>query len=131
MAQKERELISERTKAALAAAKARGKVLGGDRGYRPCSGPDPVLATIQRREAAMRAAHRLNLDIRRISAGAPISDAAMARGLNAQGIPTPSRKGRWTHTTVARLRARTGLIASERLSARRQTPESSVVRLDA
>ena len=39
MAQKERELISERTKAALAAANARGKALGGDRGYRPAQGP--------------------------------------------------------------------------------------------
>ena len=39
MAQKERELISERTRAALAAAKARGAVLGGDRGYRPSAAP--------------------------------------------------------------------------------------------
>ncbi len=45
MAQKERELISERTKAALAAARARGKALGGDRGYPPAPRPDltPVL----------------------------------------------------------------------------------------
>ena len=35
MAQKERELIGERTRAALAAARARGTALGGDRGYRP------------------------------------------------------------------------------------------------
>jgi DNA invertase Pin-like site-specific DNA recombinase len=35
MAQEERELISERTKAALAAARARGKALGGDRGIGP------------------------------------------------------------------------------------------------
>src|SRR3954462_7720611 len=63
MAQKERELISERTRAALAAAKARGRVLGGDRGYRPSVGPDSGAAAVARREAASLAAHRLLMDV--------------------------------------------------------------------
>jgi DNA invertase Pin-like site-specific DNA recombinase len=47
MVQKERDLISEPIKAALAAATARGQVLGGDRGYRPTT--DPTLQQQLRR----------------------------------------------------------------------------------
>ncbi|WP_144185793.1 recombinase family protein [Elioraea rosea] len=63
MAQKERELISERTRAALAAAKARGKHLGGDRGYRTTVGPDALAATEARRDAADRTGYRVLLEI--------------------------------------------------------------------
>jgi DNA invertase Pin-like site-specific DNA recombinase len=107
MAQKERELISERTEAALAAAKARGKVLGGDRGYRPAAGPDAAAAARARRVGAERAAHRLALEIEQLGAEGITGHAALARALNDRGVPTPRGKGLWTYTTVARLSHRT------------------------
>jgi DNA invertase Pin-like site-specific DNA recombinase len=103
MAQKERELISERTRAALAAAKARGKALGGDRGYRPATGPDAAAAAQARREAAERTAHRLHLEVAAALADGATSHRALARVLTARAVPTPGRGTRWTHTTVARL----------------------------
>ena len=108
MAQKERELIGERTRAALAAAKARGRVLGGDRGYRPTQGPDTVAASEARREAAERAAHRLALEVERLRAEGVTGQAAMARALTVRGVPTPRGGRAWTHTTVARVLARAG-----------------------
>ncbi|WP_431266843.1 recombinase family protein [Dankookia sp. P2] len=106
MAQKERELISERTKAALAAAKARGAVLGGDRGYRPPDGPSAIAAARARREGAERTAHRLALEVERLRTDGVTSQAAIARVLNERGVPVPSGHGAWTHTTVARVVAR-------------------------
>ena len=106
MAQKERELISERTRVALAAAKARGKALGGDRGYRPSGGPDAAVAAQARREAAGRAAHRLALELDRLCAEGIVGQAALARALNERGVLAPSGRGTWTHTTVARVLAR-------------------------
>ena len=106
MAQKERELISERTRAALGAAKARGKVLGGDRGYRPANGPDSGAAALARRVAAERAAHRLLLEVDRLRADGIFSLQAMARALTERGVLAPGGGGIWTHTTVGRLLAR-------------------------
>ncbi len=103
MAQKERELISERTRAALVAAKARGRVLGGDRGYRPAAGPDAAAAVQARHEAAERAAHRLMLEVERLRAEGVLGQAALARALNERGVPSPRGRGAWTHTTVARV----------------------------
>ncbi|GGC70838.1 resolvase [Siccirubricoccus deserti] len=106
MAQKERELISERTRAALAAAKARGKTLGGDRGYRPTCGPDAAAAALARRQAAERTAHRLALEVERPRAEGVTGQAVMARALTERGVPTPRGGGVWTHTAVPRVLAR-------------------------
>ena len=108
MAQTEREMISERTRAALAAAKARGKRPGGDRGYRPAAGPAALAAAVARREAAERTAHRLHLDLERLRTDRATSNAALARALNQHAVPTPTGAGAWTHTSVARVLARTG-----------------------
>jgi DNA invertase Pin-like site-specific DNA recombinase len=103
MAQKERELISDRTKAALAAAKARGARLGGDRGHRPTAGPDSQAASVARRGMAERAAHRLLLEVDHLRQAGIVSRQALARALTERGVPTPQGAQTWTHTTVGRL----------------------------
>jgi DNA invertase Pin-like site-specific DNA recombinase len=110
MAQKERELISARTKAALAAARTRGTVLGGDRGWRPPLAPDAGRASLARQEAAQRAAHRLALEVERLQDEGITSQAGLARALTARGVLTPQGGAVWTHTTVARvvMRAQAG-----------------------
>ena len=103
MAQKERELISERTRAALAAAKARGAVLGGDRGYRPSAAPSAVAATAARADEADRTAHRVLIEIERLRRSGTTTLIGLARELTALGISTPGQGSAWTHTTVTRL----------------------------
>jgi hypothetical protein len=96
VAQKERELISKRTRAALAEAKARGVVLGGDRRYRPACGPDAAAAAQARQLVAEQGAYRLAIEVERLPAEAVVGQAAMARALNERGVPAPSGRGAWT-----------------------------------
>ena len=103
MAQKERELISERTRAALAAVKARGAVLGGDRGYRPSAGPCAAAAASARGDVAARAAHRLSLEIETLRQEGVTTLVGLARSLTERGTLTPRGGAVWTHTTVARV----------------------------
>ena len=110
MAQKERELISERTRAALAAAKARGAKLGGDRGYRPLTGPDAAAATAARRQAANQAAHRLLLEVGALQDSGVVTRAGLAHALTERRIPTPRGGPTWTHTTVTRVLERAGTL---------------------
>lgn len=104
VAQHEREAISHRTKVALAAAKARGTVLGGKR-----KGAAKI-ATYQRKGvAAARAKAKQEAELRReaFEALAGLSLNAMATRLNADSVTT-SRGGEWTATAVKRTLAHLG-----------------------
>ena len=82
--QKERELISERTKASLAAARARGD----DKGYRPDISPDVGAAALARRGAAEPTAHRLAPEVEAFRAEGLTSHADIARAFPRE-MPAP------------------------------------------
>lgn len=102
VAEHEREAISERTKSALAAAKARGTRLGT---------PDAAGA-VKRMHAALgvktaRFAANVLPIIREVQAGGHASNNAIAAQLNARKVTT-ARGGRWTHVQVGLILAREG-----------------------
>ena len=107
LAEQERRMISTRTKVALAAAKARGVKLGGDRGYRPAMAPDARLGGEATRHGADQHAFRLagSIEDVRATLGAAGSLQRIARELTARSVPTP-RGGTWTATAVKRAMAR-------------------------
>lgn len=100
VAQAERKAISERTRAALSAARERGTVLGNPQlaKVRPLAGR----AIAQRAQAF--ASNTLPL-IRQLQSSGCNTLQSVATALNARGIAT-ARNGEWTATSVRRVLAR-------------------------
>jgi DNA invertase Pin-like site-specific DNA recombinase len=103
VAEQERTKISERTKAALAAAKARGVRLGNPHGP-----PQPFTAEMRRlgvaairREADARAQQLSEI----LAEFDGMSANATAEALNARGLPS-ARGGRWTARSIINIRQR-------------------------
>ncbi|WP_375292398.1 recombinase family protein [Sphingomonas melonis] len=107
VAREERKAISERTKAALAAAKARGVKLGNPNGtaalQRAGKGNGAAVAAI--RADAQERATDLSPIISDIRASGATSLPAIARELNGRGIVTP-RGGAWHPSSVRNLLVR-------------------------
>ncbi len=103
VAEFEAGLISQRTKAALAAAKARGISLGGDRGH-VRQDPQQARAALARKVDA-RAGDLLPV-VDEIRRGGVVSLSGIARELTKRGVPTASGRTVWGHQQVANLLAR-------------------------
>ena len=104
MAQAERKRISTNTKLALAAAKARGVKLGGDRGVIPTAEAQTKGGAATKAKAVNRAADLLPV-IADIRAAGATTLKAVADALNAKGIPT-AKGGTWSPVQVSRVEAR-------------------------
>src|SRR6516164_8523282 len=98
IAEHETKMISDRTRAALAAAKARGKRLGGYRG-RAGTANDCANARRARSAAANARAADLGVVIEDIKATGATSLRAIAKELNGRGISAP-RGGEWSGAQV-------------------------------
>jgi len=105
VAEHEAEMISTRTKLALAAAKRKGTVLGGDRGNCAVIARKGNRVSAQvRSAAAQRRASDLQPVIAELRSAGAVSLAQIAAGLNQRGIPT-ARGGEWSPVQVMRVLA--------------------------
>lgn len=106
MAEYEREMISQRTKAALKAAKARGKKLGWSMPSRKAEQRRATANANQaNRDAASHFAGNVLPIMQEIEAAGVTTLKGIAEALNSRGINT-ARGGKWHPTTVKNLRAR-------------------------
>ena len=101
VAQAERKMISARTKAALAAAKARGVQLGNPSNLRNRALGSARAADTRARISAARAADLVPI-LADVRAAGEVSLRQVAAELNSRGIPA-ARGGTWTATQVRRI----------------------------
>jgi DNA invertase Pin-like site-specific DNA recombinase len=103
VAQKEREMISERTKAALAVRKAQGKALGNPKGRDTFGDEGRALARAHsvdaRRDRAMARAKALAPTMSALRSKGITSANALAAAMNADGVKT-ARGKQWTARAV-------------------------------
>ena len=102
MAEHEAEMISDRTKKALAAAKRRGTVLGGFRGKVPTARHRAMSAEARQRKASERVTDLAPI-LKELREAGATSLRAIAAGLNQRHIPTSRGEGEWTATQVTRV----------------------------
>lgn len=102
VAQQEREAISTRTKAALAAAKARGVKLGGHRGHTLPSHRAAAISASVRSAKAKANAKDVRVSIEQVRRNGATSLRDIATALNDAGVTTP-RGGQWQAVQVKRV----------------------------
>jgi len=102
VAEQEAEAISKRTKAALAAAKARGTVLGGRRVSAERFAEIAAGGRQVRTEKATAQREALQPTIDRIRAAGAVTLRQIAAELNARNVPT-ARGGEWSAVQVSRV----------------------------
>jgi DNA invertase Pin-like site-specific DNA recombinase len=109
VAEQEREAISKRTKAALAAAKARGQQLGAYRDgvFVGRRGTPEDAENARAARTTLFKARRGNITplLRRIDPENVLSLRAIAERLNDMNVPTVTGNGSWSANSVRRLRA--------------------------
>lgn len=104
LSQYERQLISERTKAALGAAKERGVILGNPK-LSDVRNTDTKAASERNQRRADDFAREVMPEIDRLVHGGAKSLRSIAEGLNVAGITT-RRQTKWTAAAVQRVLAR-------------------------